>query len=128
MLIIIGDKMNSKEKLEELCKNCKFNSEYCNVVKCNQYEKIAKGERDTIFSLYIVVDEKELLVRHFNNNDLIEIKEWIENFLEDSRIDFEKLFFYRNEENNDEIVVNYGGLMYFIIKEEEKLSTVASII
>ena len=121
--------MNSKEeKLENLCKNCKFNSQYCDTIKCNQYEKIAKEKKDIIFSLYIVSDEKELIVRHFNDNNLVEIKNWIEDFLEDSHIDFEKLFFYRNEENHDEIIVNYGGLMYFVIKEEERLSTVSSII
>lgn len=119
--------MNKEEKLKDLCNNCQFNSEYCNIIKCNQYEKIAK-EPNTKLNLYIVVDNSDHFVKQFDYGNLIPIKNWIENFLHNSNVNFESLCFYNNIEKSNEIIVNYGGLMYFVIKEESEDIDVSSII
>lgn len=107
------------KELEELCQNCVIHSDYCNIIKCNQYEKLTKElENKNKFDLYICTDEKETYIRTFNDNsNILPIKEFIENFLDTYKIEYEKLFFYRNMDDLNEIVINYGGQMYFIAKE-----------
>lgn len=110
--------MNKEEKLKDLCNNCQIHSEYCSIIRCNDYEKIANlPYNDAHLDLYVVSDEKETFIKRFDYGNLIPIKNWIEDFLIRSNIEFEKLCFYNNAESDGEIIVNYGGMMYFVIKE-----------
>lgn len=120
--------MTKEEKLKDLCNNCVVKSQYCETMRCNQYEKLAKEENDPFYDLYISSDEKDTFVKRFETNNLVPMKDFIEHFLDDSKIEYEKLCFYRNDENTSEIIVSYGGLMYFVIKEVFENADVSSII
>ena len=68
-------------------------------------------------NLYIVTDENERFVKEFDSSqNILPIKEWIENWLNENNIEYEQLVFYVNRNAENEIIIQYGGLMYFVIK------------
>jgi len=69
--------------------------------------------------LYMVFkNDEEILIKEFEQStNLLLIKNWIEDWLNKSEIQYDSIVMYLDEQNYDDVVILYGGEAYFLLKK-----------